>query len=176
MINWKQIPNSNIYYASECGKIGSKYIKGTRSKFGDEIFELKFHTNRGGYFGVHLYEHGKRKTVAVHQLIAETFLGPCENRYVNHKDLNRQNNNISNLEYVTPKENYWHSRKLGNFSLPPRNSHMRKLNKEQVFEILSSKFGCDILGRQYNIQPSTIVKIRSGKSYSDWYNEFHSKV
>lgn len=176
-INWNQIPNSKIYFASDCGKIGSKYKRGARNKLFDNITEVKQSNGTNGYKIVHLYENGKRKTCMVHRLIARTFLGESD-LFVNHKDLNKTNNSISNLEYLTAKENYNHAMKLGVMKKPPRNSHrLRKLSKEQIFKILSdSSVGCDRLGRIYNIQPSTIIKIRAGKSYKDWYDEYQSSI
>lgn len=45
-------------------------------------------------------------TKYIHGLVAEAFLGPRPEGYqVDHKDGNRSNNHISNLEYVTAKEN-----------------------------------------------------------------------
>lgn len=47
-----------------------------------------------------------KKYVYVHQLVALAFLGPCPAGYeINHKDHNRLNNSVSNLEYVTSSEN-----------------------------------------------------------------------
>eukprot|EP00438_Fugacium_kawagutii_P020112 Skav226964 [mRNA] locus=scaffold51:258639:259586:- [translate_table: standard] len=50
------------------------------------------------------------QTVHVHRLVASTFLGPAESSrvFVNHKDLNKQNNTVDNLEYVTAAENIAH--------------------------------------------------------------------
>ena len=50
----------------------------------------------------------KSKWLRVHRIVAEVFLWPSE-KYVNHKDGNKLNNYIDNLEYVTPSENNLHA-------------------------------------------------------------------
>jgi hypothetical protein len=65
--------------------------------------------NKGGYLSVGLSSLSKKKTVAVHRLVALTFLENPENKaHVNHKDKNRSNNNINNLEWCSPAENNIH--------------------------------------------------------------------
>lgn len=67
---------------------------------------------RYGYERVGLFHNKKAKNYLVHCLVAEAFLGPKpDGMMVNHKDSNRVNNNLSNLEYVTARENMCHSRK-----------------------------------------------------------------
>lgn len=67
---------------------------------------LKYNYDKQGYLLVHLCTNGKRKCKKVHRLVAETFIKNEYNKiYVNHKDGNKQNNNVSNLEWVTPSEN-----------------------------------------------------------------------
>ena len=171
---WTQIPGYKLYYASPCGAIGSRYIRGARESTGDQIFEIKTTPSGRGYVTVHLYENGKRKTHQAHRLIAATFLGESK-LFVNHKNLNKSDNRIENLEYVTQLENVRHAIRAGIMVPPPRLSHLRrKLTKEQVFEIIKNKeTTCVLLGDKYKIQPSTIVKIRAGKAYIDWYEEYH---
>ena len=61
--------------------------------------------NMKGYRVVTLC-YGKRETKIVHRLVAEAFLGPCpEGFQVSHLDESRDNNNASNLAYVSAKEN-----------------------------------------------------------------------
>jgi hypothetical protein len=50
------------------------------------------------------------KTFAIHRLVMACFVGPCPKGFqVNHKDGNKRNNCLWNLEYVLPKENIKHS-------------------------------------------------------------------
>lgn len=50
----------------------------------------------------------KRKWLRLHRIITEVFLWESD-LYVNHKDWNKSNNNLDNLEYVTPSENNIHA-------------------------------------------------------------------
>ena len=68
--------------------------------------------DKDGYFRVSLSRHSQyakehkgNHCVHVHRIVAHTFLGEQGNFVVDHKDRNRQNNDISNLHYVTVKEN-----------------------------------------------------------------------
>lgn len=60
-----------------------------------------------GYTRVELFDkHGNSKQINVHRIVAEAFLPNPDNLpYVNHKDENKANNNVSNLEWCTPKYN-----------------------------------------------------------------------
>jgi hypothetical protein len=65
---------------------------------------------KNGYKHVDLIEDGKTTKVAVHRLLAKQFLPNPENkRTVNHIDGNKLNNDLSNLEWATDKENIQHA-------------------------------------------------------------------
>ena len=69
----------------------------------------KGHQNIHGYFCTHFY--GSGRALLVHRLVAATFLGQpptAQHTQINHKDGNKGNNALSNLEYVTPAENMVH--------------------------------------------------------------------
>ena len=68
-----------------------------------------------GYFTTTLGSGSERRTVLIHQLVARAFLWPPptpSHTLVNHKDSNRSNNCVRNLEYVTPAQNVAHGNKM----------------------------------------------------------------
>lgn len=67
-----------------------------------------------GYARVDLYnENGKRKHCKVHRLVAKAFIrNPYGKDQVNHKDGNKLNNSVTNLEWVTDAENKLHQKQL----------------------------------------------------------------
>lgn len=69
--------------------------------------------NPNDYLRVSLHKDGKQHKFLLHRLIALHFIPNYENKaQVNHKDGNRQNNSINNLEWVTNSENQIHSVKV----------------------------------------------------------------
>lgn len=67
---------------------------------------LKPRKDKDGYLLVNLYKEKKQYTRKVHRLVAEAFLdNPEDKAEVNHIDMNRQNNEVSNLEWVSHREN-----------------------------------------------------------------------
>ena len=70
--------------------------------------------NNRGYLRVGLSNKNKHKKFLVHRLVAEAFLpNNNNNKIVNHIDGNKQNNNISNLEWTTYSENSKHAYRIG---------------------------------------------------------------
>ena len=62
--------------------------------------------SNNGYYRVHLCKNGKAKWYAVHKLVAQTFIpNPLHLPEVNHKDENKLNNNVDNLEWCDSKYN-----------------------------------------------------------------------
>jgi len=62
-----------------------------------------------GYSYIPIRINKKQSNFYIHRLVAECFLNDFNyDLYVNHKDLDKQNNNVENLEMVTPKENTIH--------------------------------------------------------------------
>lgn len=97
----KDIPNHPGFKARSDGT-----IIGKRGR------PIKGHIDRCGYREVLLSENGKTNNARVHRLMAETFIPNPDNlRDVNHKDGNKLNNDISNLEWSSHSDNIKHSYK-----------------------------------------------------------------
>lgn len=110
---WKFIPGYEHYYqASTSGKIKSlkRYVHQSNgiTRIQNERI-LKQRKDKDGYLTVELNKNGKRKFCRVNRLIALTFIpndDPIHKTQVNHiNEFEKNNNNINNLEWCTPKEN-----------------------------------------------------------------------
>lgn len=65
---------------------------------------------KNGYPYITAWKNSIGKTTAVHVLVAEAFIGPRPEKFdVNHKDKNRANNRVENLEYCSRAENIRHA-------------------------------------------------------------------
>lgn len=74
--------------------------------------KMRMVSDKDGYFSVFLYKNGKVARRRVHRLVAKAFLPNPDNKpIVNHKDGNKQNNHVNNLEWATISENNKHAYK-----------------------------------------------------------------
>lgn len=104
---WKPIKDyENLYEVSNYGNI--KSLKYNKEKL------LKPYMTSTGYYKIDLRKNNIRKIRPIHKLVAEAFLeNPKNLSEVNHKDGDKTNNNMNNLEWVTRAENIKHSYKTG---------------------------------------------------------------
>lgn len=96
---WKDIDGyEGTYQISNKGNVKSL-------KCGKERI-LRPGINSWGYMVVCLYHDNMKKTVKLHRLVAQAFIPNPENKpQINHKDENKLNNCVNNLEWTTAKEN-----------------------------------------------------------------------
>lgn len=118
---WKDIPGYEGYYeVSNFGRVRS--VERTiphNQKDGGVILRrirqriIRFELTVYGYFIVRLHKYGVVRTILVHRLVAQLFIDNPENKpTVNHKDGNRTNNYVWNLEWCTQSENILHASRV----------------------------------------------------------------
>lgn len=107
---WKPIRGYvGLYEVSNFGRVRSVNRIIVRSDGKIKRFRgmlLKFSKINSGYLTVTLSKDGKEKQYLIHRLVAETFIpNPKHLSQVNHKDENKLNNRLSNLEWCTERYN-----------------------------------------------------------------------
>ena len=107
---WKVIPNYEKYEVSNFGNVKS-LSRDVKNRWNVRIVKetlMKSILRPDGYYSINLRKNGCPKSFLIHQLVAICFLNHKPNRLelvINHKDFNKQNNNINNLEIITQREN-----------------------------------------------------------------------
>lgn len=149
---WKDIPDYYGYQVSNLGKVRTynkitHTIKHGERHWKDRILKQKITKNNKGRYDcrVDLWNNGKHKTLLVARLVAFTFYGKSLNSRltVDHIDGNPLNNNLSNLEIVSMKENINRAFKNGLHSNCIKIKTINKItNEENIFYSMSeaSKF------------------------------------
>ena len=123
---WRVIPSFTVYEASTWGNI-RRIVPATSKKFGKC---LKSVINNSGYRFVILSVAGKRHMRTIHRLVAEAFHGPRPAGYfVDHKDIDKLNNQPDNLRYITEKE----SCQQGSQVRSPKNVRRGTLHPASVY-------------------------------------------
>ena len=120
--------------------------------------ELKQFLTPNGYLQVSLMHNGKRKVKYVHKLVAEAFLNkPEDSLIVNHKDGNKTNNIVDNLEFVTYAENNQHAYDTGLHNKGEKH-YKSKLTTEDAKTIRKNgKFATyETIGNIYHVSRATI--------------------
>lgn len=137
---------------------------------------LKPKKNKGGYLEVCLCENGKRKSFLVHRLVAIHFIDNSNNyNEVNHKDENKTNNHVSNLEWCSPKYNSNYGTRTKRM-IQTHNERQTKRSEKPVLVYLKdgslvgefkSLSECE---RQINYSIGMISMCLNGKTNSRKYN------
>jgi hypothetical protein len=101
--SWKDLVINNIKYNYEVSNLGN-----IRSIISKKILKS---TLRNGYLSLSICKNNTKKTYNIHQLVALTYFGnkPSDKIIVNHKNGNKEDNRVDNLEYITYKENTAHA-------------------------------------------------------------------
>lgn len=165
---WKSVVGyEGVYSVSNYGRL-RRDNPSKRNEAKGGILENKSTRNR--YHMVRLFNspYGMKippKEIAVHSLITRAFLGERIKGYqVNHKDGNKKNNVLSNLEYVTRSDNFIHALEMG-LMIPicGENHHKSKLSNKKVKYIrkqaLNRNMSAVELANKFGVHKATIHRV-----------------
>ena len=132
MEEWRDIKGyEGRYQVSNLGRV--KSLKDRYGNYREKILNPR--NSIQGYLDISLYKNGVSKRFKVHRLVAEAFISNINNySQVNHKDENKQNNRVENLEWCTSKynanygtRNKRHSEKMKGKNKGSKNGRSRKV-------------------------------------------------
>ena len=138
---------------------------------------LRTTVSNRGYERTSIVTDGKARRAGVHQLVAEAWLpkpprkiGSHRGKFVvNHKDGNKLNNHVSNLEYIASTANIFHARAHGLLSAKGEKNPHARLTEEQVVEIrnLYSEGWTQVrLAERFGIDQTSVSRIVLRKSWA----------
>lgn len=157
MKKYYPIPGYNPYEISKCGS-----IKGQR------VSELKHWSNKNHkdnypcvcMFGVKTF---------VHRLLALTFIpNPNNYPYINHKDGNKLNLSLDNLEWCTPKQNSNHAKSigLGRNGVKINTAILDEIQVRTIKSCIDSGIKMKDLATYFKVKYPTIYAIKSGANWN----------
>jgi hypothetical protein len=170
---WVPVPGYGERYL--INKKGELFRKESLNNLGRRISSklLKPYVYPGlGYWVYSISYEGKNYCIYMHRLLAEAFIPKIPGKYcVNHKDCNRRNNSLENLEWVTHQENIKHAYdngKIKNLGGEGDKCGASKLNSEQVKEIkilLKAGEKKGDIAKKFNVSKQNILSISNGYTW-----------
>lgn len=169
MEEWRDIKDyEGFYQISNLGR-----VKSFKNKKHPKLLTICMDSSQYLYVGLSL--HGKTKNHRIHRLVAQAFIPNPENKpQVNHKDEDKTNNKVENLEWMTAKENANYGTRIQRIipkmkkSLTGRTltrEHVQKMGKKVVCletgEIFDSTMDVE---RNKGIAHNSISKCCKGKA------------
>jgi len=159
---WKPAPGwVGVYEVSDAGRV--RRVRAYRSTAAGWV--MKLNLGKNGYLRVCLQDRPRISHCLVHRLVAMAFLPMTDGRtLVNHKDRNKANNAVSNMEWCNNSENVRHSMGIiGNWMIRGEAHVCAKLTNEQADYIRqSTERGVD-LSRKFGVSQQTVCCIRKGR-------------
>ena len=125
---WKDIPEyEGKYQVSNLGRVKSLQRWSGTKYYNREYILNNYVNKKNGYVYVYLTKNNKGKNIRLHRLVAQAFIpNPNNYLYINHKDCDRTNNNVNNLEWCTASYNVKYSFKYGK----AKSNFKKKVNYE----------------------------------------------
>lgn len=163
--SWRLISGTKMYQVSNLGNVRSVRIARKAVAAGKQPRNMVPYKNGGGYLRIKIDTDAKLNTnVGINRAVAFAFLGtPEEGNYmVNHKNMNKLDNRVENLEWVSPKQNARHAQENG--------TRRSKFTDEAIHTMRNMREMTAIsisgLARLYNVNVTTMANIVKRVSYA----------
>lgn len=157
---WKHIKGYELLYdISNYGRVKSLEKKSIMNNRTYHTKILKCHIDTKKYLDVDLSRNGESHRKRIHRLVAEAFIPNLNNLpQINHKDCNKWNNRVDNLEWCNNSENQQHAFKNGlnsrkKYGESPR---AKKINQYDLSGVLIKTW-------------DSVIRIKEEKGYSDGF-------
>lgn len=163
METWKDIKGYEGYYQiSNLGRVKSvERVYKTKLSYRTVPERIRTPVNANGYLYCELWKEGNHKRFAVHRLVAQAFIeNPGGLPHVNHKDGNKQNNAVSNLEWCTQSENNLHAFKMGLMKPYDRSGEKNPMYGKHQSESAKEKISAVHRGRKHSDEAKRQMSIK----------------
>ena len=138
----------DLLYVSSDGRVFTKdrYVENVNGHVSFLKGKEKIGADNGiGYLQIKVCFENKSKSKYIHRLVAEAFLENPDNLpFVNHKDGNKKNNSVENLEWCTHKDNIAHAFSTG---------LLKRKHKHNIKE-----YNCDNCGKSFSRRENNLTK------------------
>lgn len=167
---WKDVIGyEGLYKVSNLGRVKSleRTVRNNKDGgirvVGERILK---NVHDGHYLGVTLCKSESQKRIRVHQLVAKAFIDNSHNKkHVNHINGIRTDNKVSNLEWLTPKENSLHAVNIGLIKKGEfrYNSKLTDLQREEIRLLTKKGESGKDLANKYGVSMALISLIKHNK-------------
>ena len=156
---WRTIEEFPMYEISDHGRVYSHFHKGRMLKCCDNSF---------GYMYVTLFNSFGQQPSAVHVLVLEAFDSKRKDKLTcNHKDGDKKNNHISNLEWITHSKNHQHAYATGlKEGLKGKDNPNAVLTEQDIISIRAANSCAKVLSAKYGVSRSHIYNIKNHQKWS----------
>jgi hypothetical protein len=170
---WKDVVGyEGLYEVSNYGRVKSLRKKIVKSTGAEVWFPTIILTPvmRYMYKAVNIYKNKKATMFSIHRLVAKAFIeNPTNLKIVNHKDLDKFNNRLFNLEWCTPLENTRHAIRNNAGAAPPQGEKNGQsiLTEANVHVIKNSRYKIKRkdLAKMFNVSIKHIDRVRCGERW-----------
>jgi hypothetical protein len=169
---WRDVRSyEGLYQVSDLGRV--RRIGAGRGATAGRVLKQKPPTHKCDYLRVQLCKNDVKRTVIVHALVAEAFIGRRpRGKHVNHKNLDKLDNRFVNIEWVTRRQNAQHALqagRVGGRAMPGARNGRAKLTESQVAEIRKQRgrIGQRVLAILCGVSKTAIQLIHQGKHWPE---------